>query len=163
MVNWIKLGVECMKKGQKLLLGLTLAAITSMPVLAKVAAEGDAKAMIAKGFTHYKAVGAEQAKKDFSVPGGEYVKGDLYLYCVSNSTKKINAHPVNKGLMGVNFYNLKDVDGVPFGQQMMDKAKGSKVGWVDYKWLNPATKKIGVKRAYFQNFGEDVCAVGVYK
>ncbi len=34
--------------------------------------------------------------------------------------KKFDAHPVNKGLIGVNFYALKDVDGVPFGQQLME-------------------------------------------
>ena len=152
-----------MKKLQASLLATLLVLAVAVPAIAKVSSEPAAKALIAKAFAHYKAAGQSQALKDFSVAGGDYVQGDLYLYCVSKADKKINSHPVNKGLIGVNFYALKDVDGIPFGQQTMDKAKGSKVGFVDYKWMNPATKKIGVKRGYFQDFGQDVCVVGVYK
>lgn len=152
-----------MNKLQKTLAATMLVLAIALPVIAKVSSEPAAKALLAKAIAHYKSAGSAQALKDFSVAGGDYVDGDLYLYCVSKADKKIDAHPVNKGLIGVNFYALKDVDGVPFGQQTMDKAKGSKVGFVDYKWMNPATKKIGAKRGYFQDFGQDVCIVGVYK
>ncbi len=55
----------------------------------KLQSEPAAKAMITKANAHYKAVGRDQALKDFSIPGGEYVDGEMYLYCVNNADKKI--------------------------------------------------------------------------
>ena len=41
--------------------------------------EDIAKMLVTKGVEHIKAVGSEQAAKDFMDPNGEFIKGSFYL------------------------------------------------------------------------------------
>lgn len=152
-----------MQKFKKVIITALFALAIALPSFATTASESDAMAMLKKAATQYTTIGADKAKAEFNKPDGEYVIGDLYIYCVSNADHKISVHPVNKALIGVDFNNLKDADGFEFGKAIMSASEVGKINTVDYKWANPATKSIGVKRAYFQNLGTDTCVVGIYK
>lgn len=152
-----------MKKIDKTILTVALALTLALPSIAAISSEPAALDMLKKAAAQYKALGADAAKAEFNKPGGDYVNGSVYLYCVGNADHKMNVHPVNKALLGVDVFTLKDSDNFEFGKAIMATAKAGKVNTVDYKWPNPATKTIGEKRAYFENFGTDTCVVGVYK
>lgn len=151
-----------MKKSDKVILTALFGIAVALPCIAAISSEPAAMAMLNKAAAQYQKNGADAAKTEFNKPGGEYVSGDLYLYCVSNADHKIDVHPVNKALIGADFYGLKDVDNFEFGKAIMSASEVGKIKTVDYKWTNPATKNIGGKRAYFENFGTDTCVVGVY-
>lgn len=152
-----------MKKITKI--GLTTLGILAiaLPTIATLSSESNAIDMLKKADALYQKAGADLAKTEFNKPGGEYVSGDLYIYCAANSDHKINAHPVNKALLGVDLFTLKDVDNFEFGKAIMTSAEVGKIKNIDYKWPNPVTKATGVKRAYYENFGADTCVVGLYK
>lgn len=152
-----------MEKIKKLGLATLCALAIALPTIATISSESDAIDMLKKAEALYKKVGADAAKTEFNKPGGEYVSGDLYIYCAGNADHKFNVHPVNKSLLGVDLYTLKDVDGFEFGKAIMTSAEVGKIKNVDYKWPNPVTKATGVKRAYYENFGTDTCVVGLYK
>ena len=69
-----------------------------------------------------------------------------------------NAKLVNKDMSG-----LKDADQKLFIVEMMQLAKTKGSGWVDYKWVNPATKKIEPKTTYIQKVDNYFVGCGTYK
>lgn len=152
-----------MKKITKIGLTALFSLAVALPSIAALSSEPVAIDLLKKAEALYKKIGPDAAKAEFNKPGGEYVNGDLYIYCASNSDHKFNVHPVNKALLGVDLYTLKDVDNFEFGKAIMTTAEVGKIKTVDYKWPNPVTKNMGVKRAYYENFGSDTCAVGLYK
>ena len=152
-----------MEKIKKVGLTALFALAVALPSIAALSSEPVAIDMLKKAATQYQKLGAEKAKAEFNKPGGEYVSGDLYIYCAGNSDHKFNVHPVNKALLGVDLYTLKDVDNFEFGKAIMTSAEVGKIKTIDYKWPNPVTKTMGVKRAYYENFGSDTCVVGLYK
>ena len=153
-----------MEKIKKICLAVFLLALAAaLPTVASMSSEPAAIAMLKKAATQYQKLGPDAAKAEFNKPDGEYVSGELYVFCASNADHKFNVHPLNKALLGVDLYNLKDVDGFEFGKAIMTSAQVGKINTVDYKWTNPTTKTIGEKRAYFESFGTDTCVVGIYK
>lgn len=144
-------------------LAALLALAVAIPAIAAMSQEPAATEMLKKAEALYKKVGATAAKAEFNKPDGAFVSGDLYVYCAANSDHKFTVHPIKKSLIGVDIYTLKDSDNFEFGKEMMTTAEAGKIKTVDYKWPNPATKDTGVKRAYYENFGEDTCAVALFK
>lgn len=151
-----------MKKIKKIGLAALFALAVVLPTIAAISSEPAAIAMLKKAEALYLKIGANAAKAEFNKPDGEYVSGDLYIFCASNSDHKFNVRPVNKALLGTDLYTLKDVDNFEFGKTIMTSAEVGKIKTVDYKWPNPVTKETGVKRTYYENFGSDTCAVGIY-
>lgn len=122
----------------------------------------EAKAMVEKAVAYYKANGQEKAFAEFNNPGGKFVDRDLYVW-VTTMQGKVIAHGANEKLIGKDLYNLKDTDGKQFIKEIVDKAKVSNNGWVDYKWTNPVSKKVEQKSIYFEKFNNLVFVCGCYK
>lgn len=152
-----------MEKFKKIGLTALFALAVALPSIAALSSEPVAIDMLKKAAAQYQKLGADAAKAEFNKSDGEYVKGDLYLYCAGNTDHTINVHPVNKALIGKDIYTLKDVDNFEFGKAIMTSAAVGKINTVEYKWPNPVTKASATKRAYSENFGADTCVVGLYK
>jgi cytochrome c len=74
------------------------------------------------------------------------------------------AHATNQKLVGKNMYNAQDVDGKPFAKIMADRGReGGAPFWVDYKFTNPATKKIQIKDMYCEIVAPTTVCAGVYR
>jgi len=58
---------------------------------------------------------------------------------------------------------LKDADGEFFIKKFIEVAKTKGNGWVDYKWVNPVSKKIEPKSTYIQKVDEYFLGCGIYK
>jgi len=125
---------------------LTLAMLATTPSQAAADRKADVTALMDVALSHYKAVGPEQAAKDFADKSGKFFKGDLYVV-IHGLDGTMVSHPVAPALNGKNALSLRDVDGKTFVVDLCDTAKAGG-GWVDYKWAHPVTKKIAKKITY---------------
>jgi cytochrome c len=126
------------------------------------AAPGKAKALAEKAVAHRRDVGPEKAIADFSSPAGGCMDRELFVVVYGPDNKIVTSAglPV---LARKNATTLKDVEGHPFGQEILDLAKSKGSGWVDDRMTNPATKTIGQKTSWVIRLGDDVLFVGAYK
>jgi methyl-accepting chemotaxis protein len=99
---------------------------------------------------------------EVSDPVGRFVKGELYLF-INNFDGITLAHGQNAKLVGKAMLDLKDANGKYFMREIAEAAKINGRGWVDYKWLDPVTKKILEKTTYCQRAGDVYIGCGIYK
>jgi len=126
------------------------------------ASQKDAKALVEKAAAFVKANGKDAALKEFSKAKGQFDKGELYVFAYDmNAT--IVAHPKNPKLIGKNLLDVPDTDGKFFRKEIMETARTKGSGWVDYKYLNPETKKVEAKTTYVLKAGDIVLCCGTYK
>ena len=122
----------------------------------------DAKAMVEKAAAFYKESGKEKAIAEFNNPKGQFIDRDLYVFALDMQGIRL-AHGTNQKLVGKSILDFKDVDGKPYGQEIVDIGKGAGTGWVDYKFTDPLTKKIGEKTTYVARVDDVIIASGAYK
>ncbi len=126
------------------------------------ASQKDAKALVEKAAAFVKANGKDAALKEFSKAKGQFDKGELYVFAYDmNAT--IVAHPKNPKLIGKNLLDVPDTDGKFFRKEIMETARTKGSGWVDYKYLNPETKKVEAKTTYVLKVGDLVLCCGTYE
>jgi cytochrome c len=92
----------------------------------------------------------------------QLTRDDLYVFVVDTDTMKMVAHGYNRRLIGTDFRELKSVDGLPIGQQMLAALKSRDKGLVNYQWRNPVTNKTEPKQTLLQRSGHYIIAVGYY-
>jgi cytochrome c len=127
----------------------------------KSAAKAEAKAMVNKAEAFVKANGKEKAIAEFNKPDGQFVKGSFYVFAYDLKGTTI-AQPVNPSLVGKNMINEPDSQGKLFRKEIVEKAKSQGEGWIDYKRLNPTTKKETTKTTYFKKVGDIIIGCGAY-
>jgi len=140
---------------------LVLGCVIALPAFAKTADE--TKAFVEKAVAHVKAVGQAKAFADFSKTDGAFIDGELYMFCfAADGTTK--AHGGNPGLLGKNLISVKDPDGFASTAALIKTGLEQGAGWVDFKWPNPASKKIEKKSAYVVKVDNStICGSGYYK
>ena len=111
--------------------------------LAAPVTKDDAVAMVKKAVAAIKADGPEKAYAEIN-KGGQFADGEIYVV-VSNFDGVTVAHATNQKLLGKNMTEVQDVDGKYFSKNMTELARKETSFWYDYKFANPATKKIQVK------------------
>jgi cytochrome c len=154
--------VKTMKKSLIVFLTVILGMAFGGSVLARGTTE-EAKALVEKAASYYKANGKENTLKETSNPKGQFIKGDLYVYVYALSDCTILAHPINPKLIGKNMVSIPDPDGKLFRKDIWEMAKSKGSGWVDYKYLNPESKKIEHKTTYLQKIEDLILCCGAYK
>jgi cytochrome c len=122
-----------------------------------------AQALAERALNHIRDVGREQAFADFTRPDGGFVDGELYIFCQDISGVVV-AHGGNPKIVGRNMADVRGPDGrlsnVEINQ--LGLSKGS--GWLEFRWPNPATKRIELKEAYVLKVDDHtVCGSGYYK
>ena len=119
----------------------------------------EAKAMAEKAAQHIASAGLETAIADFMAPGGEWHDRDLYVFMFDPKGTSI-AHGVRPAFVGRDLSKMRDVDGKPIIQEMLQIQD---TGWVNYKWQNPSTNAVEPKASYIVRVGENIVGVGAYK
>jgi cytochrome c len=122
----------------------------------------EAVAMVKKAIAYIKANGKEKAFSEFNNPNGPFVQRDLYIV-VNDLKGKTLAHGVNPRLIGKETYEMKDADGKQFVKDMVELAKTQGQGWVEYRFVNPATKQVEAKSAYIERIDDIYVICGIYK
>ncbi|MEI8394701.1 MAG: cache domain-containing protein [Rhodospirillaceae bacterium] len=126
-----------------------------------IGTQDEAKALLARALELVKVEGKDAAFAKFNKPDGGFKDRDLYVFVFQLDGMTL-AHGGNPAMVGKNVGGVKDVDGKPFMQNMLDLAKSAGEGTIDYKWLNPTSKKIEAKRSYIKRVDDYLLGVGVY-
>ena len=105
--------------------------------------------MIQKAAAFIKANGKEKAIAEFNNPQGKFIDRDLYILAV-DFKGIILANGANAKRVGQNMHELKDANGKLLFPEFFETVKTKGSGWVDYKWVNPETKKVEDKSTYIQ-------------
>jgi len=122
----------------------------------------EAEAMAKRAAAYLKANGPVKAAEEFT-NGTSFKDRDLYV-AFAEIDGTMLGHGGNPKLIGKNLVGLKDPQGQPFYQKLLDLAKTKGKGWSDtYKFLNPASKKIEDKMIYLERVGNQWVGVGIYK
>ena len=121
----------------------------------------DAVAMVEKAVAAIKADGPEKAYAEIN-KGGQFADDEIYVV-VSNFDGVTVAHATNPKLLGKNMTEVQDVDGKYFSKNMTELARKETSFWYDYKFANPATKKIQVKDNYCEVLSSSRVCAGVYR
>jgi len=123
----------------------------------------EVQALVERAVAHIHDVGRERAFADFTRPDGGFVDGELYVYCDAADGTVI-AHGGNPRLVGVNLLSMRDPDGKLPNVEMRRIAFTQGSGWLEFRWPNPATKRIELKEAYVLKVDDSaLCGSGYYK
>ena len=128
---------------------------------ALAATKDDAMAMVKKAVALIKAEGPEKAYAEIN-KGGPYVAGELYVV-VETFDAKVLVQSANNKMVGKDLIDAQDVDGKFFSQDIGEMARKQASFWYDFKFVNPATKKIQPKDIYCERLNETAVCVGVYR
>lgn len=88
---------------------------------------------------------------------------DLYVFVIDLRNRRYVAHGYNKRLLGVDFATIRDPDGQPVGEPMLQLVQRADSGGFDYRWKNPVTSKVENKHALLRKAGDYLVAVGYYQ
>jgi cytochrome c len=143
---------------------IALAAVFgTQSALADNATKDDAVATVKKGVAFIKANGKDKAYAAITAKDPQFVKADLYLV-VYGMDGKCLAHGANEKQVGRDLIDLKDIDGKAFIRERVELGKSSPKGfWQDYKFTNPASKKIEPKQMYCERLEDTIVCGGIYK
>jgi cytochrome c len=123
----------------------------------------EVKAILERAVAHIRDVGHQQAFADITRPDGNYVDGELYIFCYAPDGTTL-AHGSNATLVGKNLSGMKDPDGKLVIVDLLHVGMEQGQGWIDFRWPNPLTKKIEAKSAYIiRADATTVCGSGYYK
>ena len=122
----------------------------------------DAETMVHRAVSLLKKEGKEKAFAVFSDPTGAFTYRDLYIAAYDLEGRCV-AHGAKKDRVGKSFIDDKDADGKHFVKERVALAKKDGKGWQEYKFMNPATKKVELKVVYFEQAGDVIVVSGAYK
>jgi cytochrome c len=123
----------------------------------------DVQAITERAVAHIRDVGRERAFGDFSRPDGGFVDGDLYVFC-QDISGVVLAHGGNPKIVGRNMADVHGPDGRLSNVEINRLGLTQGSGWLEYRWPNPATKRIQLKAAYVLKVDDStVCGSGYYR
>ncbi|MES2260005.1 MAG: cache domain-containing protein [Pseudomonadota bacterium] len=122
----------------------------------------EATALVQRAAAYMKANGKDRLLAEASKQKGQFIDRDLYL-SVYDMNGKVLAHGANARLVGIDATQVRDADQKYFVQEILSRARTAGTGWVDYKWVDPVSKKIEDKATYLLKSGDVVIASGYYK
>jgi signal transduction histidine kinase len=126
--------------------------------------QDEAKALTQKAAALIAAEGPEKACEAFNAKGSEWYYGEIYVNII-DPAGIWRCYPPKPAGVGNNVINVKDADGKFLVQDIIKLAKDTGEGWVEYRWMNPASSKIEPKITYVKAVpAKDVITyVGIYK
>ena len=120
-----------------------------------------AQALVKRAITYYKAHGRQKSLAEFSNKNGGFIDRDLYVN-VYDMQGNCLAH-INEKQVGKNLIDLRDPDGKYIIKDRIEGLKTADTGWQEYKFYNPATKKVEPKRMYYEKHDGIIFSAGAYR
>ena len=147
----------------KKLFALLAALLVSGAALAEErASPQDAEDLVKTAISYLKKHGPEKAYATYMSKSGPFIYKDLYIM-VYDLNGKCLAHGADPSRVGKDYLDAKDPDGKLFVKERVEIAKAKGKGWQDYKFLNPATKKVEQKTSYVEKVNDVIICAGAYK
>ncbi len=145
----------------RFVLGIALLVAMGGAPDARAATAQEAQALSERAAAHLKEVGPDKAFSDFTSGANDFKNGELYVFCYTPQGLNL-AHGGNPAFVGKNLLEIKDPDGARPNALIIQKGMTEGRGWVDFKWVNPVSKKIEPKSAYVIKTDNAICGVGYY-
>lgn len=125
------------------------------------ATSADAQAMLEKAVAMVRTAGPVQAFAAFNQKKGAFNTGELYVFVfdLEGVYEAYGAHP---GLVGGDVSDLTDAEGRPIVRDMIEIARTSGHGKINYVWLNRADNRVERKMSLIELVGDHVVGVGYY-
>ena len=111
--------------------------------------------------TLYKNAGKETLLKELADPMGRFVLNESYIFAL-NIDGAMVAHPTEPELMGKNLMDLRDSEGNAFIRRIIDTAKNTGYGYLDYKWRRPGSDDEVQKTVFFELVDDIILCSGFY-
>ena len=107
--------------------------------------------------------GVEAARALFN-KDGEFKRGEIYVNVIDFKGTWL-IYPPRPASVGLNVMNLRDADGRPLIQDIVNVARDKGEGWTEYRWINPVSNKVEPKLTYVKRIADkDIAAsIGIYK
>lgn len=145
-----------------LLMSASTASLQNAPAIAApYASAADARSMLERTVTRLNSVGAYKALSEFNESAAPFNTGELYVF-VFNLNGIYEAYGAHLGLVGNDVSDLKDAEGKRVVRDMIEIAKASGHGRINYVWLNRADNRIEHKMSLIELVGDHVVGVGYY-
>src|SRR5262245_39543644 len=128
---------------------------------AEFATREEAVAMVKKAVSFIKEEGPDKAYVEFTNKGSRFHDRDLYI-TVLGLDGKVLAHGQREDLVGQVLIDAKDPDGKLFIKERAELARQQPSFWQNYKFMNPATKKLEPKQMYCERLNATTVCGGVY-
>lgn len=164
-----------MKPNHRNLLILSMGAVLCAGPLAHAATESapakgsverghmrQANALLDRAADYLQTNGPERALAAFNDPQGGFVDGQHYVFVLGQSGTLLASNGASRALVGLTVGDVKDAAGTPFFRQILEGARQSDRGAVDYHWLNPVDNKVENKTSLYRQVGDHIVAVGYY-
>ncbi len=140
---------------------LCLALPTASPAEERATTK-EAELMVHKAVAFYKEQGREKALATFQDKKGVFTYRDLFVYAMSVDGVML-AHPFLPQLVGKPQLGFRDADGKLLGKGIVDLARTSGKGWIEYRLKNPANGKDEPKAAYVEAHDGVIFVCGAYR
>jgi methyl-accepting chemotaxis protein len=105
----------------------------------KITTTDDAEDLAKEAAAFVKTNGRQKGLEEICKLNGRFTRNGIYV-TAHDITGTFLASPTNHHLIGQNHAHMKDVNGKQFNQEANELAKKGG-GWLEYVWMNPATKK----------------------
>lgn len=142
-----------------------MAVVMALPLASQASEKPKAEAMVKEGIAFMKANGKEKFLAEIQKGSGRFhVKPGSTLYLAAydlNGT--VLAHGADAALLGLNRLNVKDPDGVQYIKLQIAAGQEKGGGWVDFKRMNPESRKIESKTSYCLAAEGVVVFCGIYR
>jgi cytochrome c len=116
---------------------------------------------VKKAIAYYDKNGRDKSLEEFSRSPGPFVDRDLYVTVLTLQGDSL-AH-INPKQRGKNMLDFRDTDGKYAIKERLEVAKAQGKGWHEFKFANPVTKKIEVKRNYLEVHDNLVFSAGAFR
>ena len=124
-----------------------------------------AMALVKEAVAYRKQFGPAMLIKETNMGQGRFhfkPATDLYIFIFDLKGFAL-AHGFQGDLVNINRWDSKDPEGTYFVRDFIQTAQTKGSGWVDYKYVNPKTRKLDNKTSYVELIEGMVVGCGVYK
>jgi uncharacterized protein len=123
----------------------------------------EAVAMVHRVQDMYKKLGPEATFQAIRRKAAGTIDRDLYAYIIDLNGLVVANGAIPTMTPGTNLINYRDENGKYVMREELEVCKGPQRGWVDFRWLSPATQTVEDKSAYLERMGDYCVGVGIYK
>lgn len=121
-----------------------------------------AAALLERAVDYLQKNGPEKSFGVFNDRKGTFVNDEYYVFTVGMDGVLYASGGASSGLVGLNVLDLRDAAGKPFIRDMLESARVSESGVVEYRWLNHVDNRVEDKTSQFRKVGEYIVCVGYY-
>ena len=150
-----------MKRILALAAGLAVALATFTAHAADRGTPAEAETLVKRAIAYYQKNGREKSMDEFSRSPGPFVDRDLYVTVMTMQGDSL-AH-INPRQRHHNMLDFRDPDGkYPIKERVQIAQKDGK-GWHEFKFFNPMTKQIEIKRNYVEVYDNLLFSAGAFR